>query len=134
MLRRKDTNPTLTSLQGNTPEAAMAGKLAELCGGNTELYQSLARLLILDPKKVNIPQENFLKEAQDFEAKGNRLRAEVGYRVAGALSLYQGDADGVKRYLSKASEIAGDSRGEYKFVLQHLDDAVSVAKKYYGGP
>ena len=103
-----------------------------MTGGNTELYQALARLLILDPKKINIPLETFLTEAQDFETQGNKLRAEVAYRVAGALSLFQGDTEGVRKYFSKALIIAGNSRVEYKMLMDHLDDAVAVAKRYYG--
>ncbi len=131
MLRRKQHNSVPVSL-GNTPEAVMASKLTELCAGDIELCQALARLMILDPKKINIPLETFLTEAQDFEAQGNRLRAEVAYRVAGALSLFQGDTEGVRKYFGKALMIAGNSRGEYKTLVDHLDDAVSIAKKYYG--
>jgi len=132
MLRRKQHNSAPGSALGNTPEAVMASRLMDLTGGNTELYQALARLLILDPKKINIPLETFLIEAQDFETQGNKLRAEVAYRVAGALSLFQGDTEGVRKYFSKALTIAGNSRGEYKMLMDHLDDAVAVAKRYYG--
>ena len=109
----------------------MAARLLELCGGNTELYQSLGRLMILDPKKINLPLGSFLTEAQEFETQGNKLRAEVAYRVAGALSLYQGDVDGVRKYFTKASAIGGSSRTEYQTLMSHLEDAVEVAKKYY---
>ena len=110
----------------------MASKLMDLCGGSTELYQALSRLMILDPKKVNVPLETFLSEAQAYETQGNKLRAEVDYRVAGALSLFQGDTEGVRKYFAKAFMIAGNSRGEYKMLIDHLDDAVAVAKRYYG--
>lgn len=132
LLRRKQHNSAPVAVQGNTPEAAMASKLVDLCGGNTELYQALSRLMILDPKKVNIPLETFLSEAQAYEAQGNKLRAEVDYRVAGALSLFQGDTEGVRKYFAKALMIAGNSRSEYKMLIDHLDDAVAVAKRYYG--
>ena len=132
MLRRKQNNSDTTSnSQGNTPEAAMAGKLSELCGGNTELYQTLGRLMILDPKKINLPLDSLLTDAQEFETQGNKLRAEVAYRVAGALSLYQGDVEGVRKYFTKASMISGGSRAEYQTLMNHLEDAVAVAKKYY---
>ncbi len=133
VLRRKQHNSIPSSSQGNTPEAVMASKLMDLCTGDTELCQALARLMILDPKKINISLETFLKEAQDFETQGNKLRAEVGYRVAGALSLFQGDTEGVRKYFGKALMIAGNSRGEYKTLMDHLDDAVAVAKRYYSG-
>jgi hypothetical protein len=132
MLRRKQHNSVPITLQGNTPEAVMASKLTELCAGDTELCQALARLMILDPKKINIPLETFLTEGQEFETQGNKLRAEVAYRVAGALSLFQGDTEGVRKYFGKALTIAGNSRGEYKTLMDHLDDAVAIAKRYYG--
>ena len=112
-------------------EVSVSSQLKELCGGDNELYVALSHLLLLDPKKIQIPIEIFLDEARDFEAKGNSLRAEVAYRVAGGVSLYKGDIDGVRTYFSKAGSFSGDSRPEYRVIAKRADEAVSIAKKFY---
>ncbi len=85
----------------------------------------------MDPKKIHTPIGNFLDEARDFETKGNSLRAEVAYRIAGGVSLYKGDVDSVRTYFSKAASFSGDSRPEYRVVAKRADEAVSIAKKFY---
>jgi len=87
--------------------------------------------LFLDPKKIVSPLETVLSEAQDHEMKGNRLKAEVGYRVAGSMSLWKGDAEGVRKYFAKASMFAGEARPEYRALAKRSDEAVAIARKYY---
>jgi hypothetical protein len=74
--------------------------------------------MFLDPKKITVPLDAVLKEAQDYEAQGNKLRAEVGYRIAGGISLYKGDVEGVNKYFAKAASFAGDSHPEYQIILK----------------
>ena len=112
-------------------EVSAASRLQELCGGNEELYRALSSLMFLDPKKILTSFENVLNEAREFEEKGNSLRAEVGYRVAGGMSLYKGDVEGVRTHFSKAASLAGNSHTEYKTIAKRADEAVSVARKYY---
>ena len=109
----------------------MTNRLQELCGGDNELYRALSNLMFLDPKKITMSLENILNEAHDFELKGNNIRAEVGYRIAGGVSLYKGDLEGVRTYFSKASSFARDSHPEYGTLAKRADEAVSVARKYY---
>jgi len=112
-------------------EVSAASKLQELCGGNEELYRALSSLMFLDPKKILTSFENVLNEAREFEEKGNSLRAEVGYRVAGGISLYKGDVEGVRTYFSKAASVAGNSHPEYKNMARLAGEATNVARKYY---
>ncbi len=116
----------------NAPEEQIIGRLQELSGGDEELYSALSRLMFLDPKKILSPLENILNEAQEYELKGNKLRAEVGYRIAGGISLYRGDVEGVRKYLSKASSFSGEARPQYKVLAKRAEEAVAVAKKFYG--
>jgi len=113
------------------PESPAAIRLRELCGGDAELYGALSHLLFLDPKKIMTPLDRVLSEAQENEARGNKLRAEVAYRIAGGISLYRGDLDGVSKYFSKAASFSGDSHPEYKAILKKSTEAVAVARKYY---
>lgn len=116
----------------SAPEERIISRLQELSGGDEELYSALARLMFLDPKKILSPLENILNEAQEYEVKGNKLRAEVGYRIAGGVSLYRGDVEGVRKYFSKASSFSGEERFQYKVVAKRAEEAVAVAKKFYG--
>jgi hypothetical protein len=114
-----------------TTESVASNRLRELCGNDAELYTTMSRLMFLDPKKIITPLDKTLKEAQDYEAQGNKLRAEIGYRIAGGISLSKGDLDGVNTYFSKAASIAGDSHPEYQIILKKSREAVAVAGKYY---
>jgi hypothetical protein len=117
--------------QAATLVVSVSSRLRELCGPDEEMYSALSRLMFLDPKKIVSPFETVLSEAQDNETKGNTLRAEVGYRIAGSMSLWTGDAEGVRKYFTKASTFAGEARPEYRTVAKRADDAVSIARKYY---
>ena len=87
--------------------------------------------MFLDPKKIMASPDQVLAEAQEFESQGNKLRAEVGYRIAGGIALYKGDVDGVKKYFEKAASFAGALHPEYQVILKRSEDAMNVARKYY---
>jgi hypothetical protein len=112
-------------------ESLASTRLRELSGGDTDLYGALSHLLFLDPKKITLPLDAVLQEAQDYERQGNKLRAEVGYRIAGGIALYKGDVDGVNRYFAKAASFAGDSHSEYQVIVKRSSEAVAIARKYY---
>jgi len=114
-----------------TSESVITNRLKQLCGDDTDLYLAMSHLMFLDPKKIMIPLDGVLKDAQEYEAQGNKLRAEVGYRIAGGISLSKGDSDGVNKYFSKAAALAGDSHPEYQTILKRSSQAVEVARKYY---
>jgi len=112
-------------------QSVVANRLKELCGGDGDFYKAMSRLMFLDPKKITTPLDRLLSEAQSFEAQGNKLRAEVGYRIAGGISLFKGDLDGMRKYFEKAASFAGDSHPEYQTILKRSDEAVNIARKYY---
>lgn len=116
---------------GTSSESLASTRLRELSGGDADLYGALSRLMFLDPKKITMPLDAVLEEAQDYEKQGNKLRAEVGYRIAGGIALYRGDVDGVNKYFAKAASFAGDSHPEYQVILKRSSEAVGVARKYY---
>jgi len=125
--KSKQKDPSLAA----NPESLAATRLRELCGGDSELFGAMSRLMFLDPKRIMIPIDSVLKEAQVQEAQGNKLRAEVGYRIAGGIALSNGDADGVNQYFSRAVSFAGDSHPEYQIILKRSSEAVAIARKYY---
>lgn len=123
--KQKDPAP------GASSESLTTNRLRELCHGDVDLFSAMSRLMFLDPKKIMTPLDQVLSEAQSYEAQGNKLRAEVGYRIAGGISLYRGDIEGVNKYFSKAASFASDSHPEYQNILKRSSEAVAVAKKYY---
>src|SRR6266700_4743977 len=112
------------------PDSITATRLRELCGDDIDLYGAMTRLMFLDSKKILLPLEGVLKDAQEYEMQGNKLRAEVEYRIAGGISLSRGDADGVNKYFSKAASLAGDSHPEYQPILKRINQAMTIAGKY----
>lgn len=112
-------------------ESLLTNKLKELCGGDADLYGAMSRLMFLDPKKINASLDNIVTDAQNFEGKGDKLRAEVNYRIAGGISLSNGDANGVKTYFGKASIMNGDSHPEYQIIVKRSSEAVSIARRFY---
>jgi len=121
------------SVDGNQvgPEPMVLSKLQEITAGDGEMYQSLSRLLFLDPKKITTSLEDAVSQATTFDSTGNRTRAEVWYRVAGGIALYRGDPEGVRKFFEKAASIAGDRRPEYKTIASRPQDAVNLARKFY---
>ena len=95
------------------------------------MYQTLLRTLFLEPKRITSPLEEVVKQASEFETKGDLLRAELSYRIAGGISLYKGDPAGVRKYFDKASSMAKNSRPEYNTMSRRAEDAVAMARKYY---
>ena len=114
-----------------SPEPVVLSRLQELTGTDSEMYRTMSRLLFLDPKKINTSLEEAVGQATAFESSGNRTRAEVWYRIAGGIALYQGDAEAVRKFFEKAAAIAGESKPEYKTAASRPQEAVALAKKYY---
>ncbi|OLC64508.1 hypothetical protein AUH73_00055 [archaeon 13_1_40CM_4_53_4] len=71
---------------GPSPEPAVLSRLQEITGNDNEMYQSMSRLLFLDPQKITTSLEETVSQATNFESTGNKLRAEVWYRIAGGIA------------------------------------------------
>ena len=113
-------------------------KIKSICQelGKPEL-ESMTSFLYLDSSRIRAPLETVVSEAQEFERKGNLLRAEIGYRIAGMYSLfleasqnptnssllferYFKDAQRTSTYSHKYDVVVGDPRG-----------SLEVARRYY---
>jgi hypothetical protein len=106
-------------------------RLQEITGNDLEMYRSMSRLLFIDPPKITTSLEEAARQASNFEAAGDKTRAEVWYRIAGGIALYKGDAEGVRKFFEKATSVSGNSKPEYATVANQAQEAVSVARKYY---
>ena len=112
-------------------ESVAANRLKELCAGDADLYGALSRLMFLDPKKITTPIEQMVGDGQAFEKQGDKLRAEVNYRIAGGIALSRGDPNAVRTYFEKAASLAVDSKQEYQVLLKRSDEAVNIARRFY---
>lgn len=112
-------------------ESVAANRLKELCAGDADLYGAMSRLMFLDPKKITTTIDQVVSDGQGFEKQGDKLRAEVNYRIAGGIALSRGDSNGMRTYFEKAASMAGDSKPEYQVLLKRSDDAVNIARKFY---
>lgn len=115
----------------NNAETPVTTRLKDLCGGDGDFYGAMSRLMFLDPKRITAPLDRVLADARESEAKGDKLRAEVSYRIAGGIALYRADTASVKNYFGKAASFAGDTRPEYQVILKQSEEAVNIATKYY---
>jgi hypothetical protein len=113
------------------PEPAVLSRLEEITSNDEEMYRSMSRLLFMDPKKITTSSEEAVSQATNFEATGNKIRAEIWYRIAGGIALYKGDTEAVRKFFEKAASISGGSKPEYKTIASRAQDAVSIAGKYY---
>lgn len=112
-------------------ESVAANRLKELCEGDADLYGALSRLMFLDPKKITTNIDQVVSDGQTFEKQGDKLRAEVNYRIAGGIALSRGDSNGVRTYFEKAASVAGDAKPEYQVLLKQRDQAVNIARRFY---
>ena len=130
---RKKNQPSPSGNPTGNQEPMILSKLQEITATDAEMYQSLSRLLFLDPKKITTSLEDAVSQATNFDSMGNKTRAEVWYRIAGGIALYRGDPESVRKFFEKASSIAGDRRPEYKTIASRPLDAVNFARKFYEG-
>src|SRR6266496_1054579 len=96
---KKKNQPPPTGSPLENQEALVLSKLQEITVGDAEMYQSLSRLLFLDPKKITTSLEDAVSQATSFDSSGSKTRAEVWYRIAGGIALYRGDSDTVRQLL-----------------------------------
>ena len=106
--------------------------------GKPELIGAMSNFLYLGPNRIRVPLESFLSEAQEYETKGNNLRAEVSYRIAGSLSLFR-EGTSVNylnpgltfvNHFKAAQRLAADPR-KYDSLLSDPKGSLEIARRYY---
>ena len=110
--------------------------LKQLCGEDSELYETLSRTILLNPAQaLKEGVDSYLQKAKEFEEKGDPLRARIMYQVAGEVALYEGKTDQVQKFFKKCveTETNPEMQKVYQFYTnkKNLDKAVTVARKYY---
>lgn len=117
--------------QNDSADTVIPTRLQEIVGKDTDLYWAMSRVMFLDPKRVTTPLEQAVRQASEHESAGNKIRAEVWYRIAGGIALYKGDVDEVRKFFQKALLVSGQDRREYKIISEQPERAVEISTKYY---
>ena len=98
---KKKNQPSPPGSPPENQEPLVLSRLQEITVGDAEMYQSLSRLLFLDPKKITTSLEDAVSQATSFDSSGSKTRAEVWYRIAGGIALYRGDSESVRKFSKK---------------------------------
>lgn len=101
--------------------------LKKLCGDDKETYEALLNTIFLDPRKIETSMGEAAKKAKKFEKSGDKTKAEMWYKIAGGLAIYQGSVAKVKKYFGKCEEL---SNVKYP-ILKIPEKAVKKAQEYY---
>jgi len=117
-------------------EPAKKTLLEELCGDDSELYQTLSKTTLLNPSMTLKEGINHhVEKAQEYEKTGDHVRARIAYQVAGELSLYQGQLAQTQKFFKKAAEVDPDFVNrkvfEYYGKKENAERALAVAKEFY---
>jgi len=62
-------------------------ELEQLCGDDTETYESLLNTMFLNPKLIDVSMREAAANAKKFEKEKDFVRAAVWYRIAGGLAI-----------------------------------------------
>ncbi|MGB9676132.1 MAG: hypothetical protein ACPL0C_02960 [Candidatus Bathyarchaeales archaeon] len=102
-------------------------ELENLCGGDKEVYEMLLDTMLLDPKKVGVNMKEAAENAKKFEKENDLIRANIWYRVAGGLAIYEGNVKKVLEYFGESQRISGTNHS----ILKDPEKAVAKAQEYY---
>jgi hypothetical protein len=102
-------------------------ELEQLCGDDKEVYEMLLNTMFLDPKKVGVTMKEAAENARKFEKEKDSIKANVWYKVAGGLAIYEGNVKKVIEYFSESQRISGVSYP----ILKEPERAVAKAQEYY---
>jgi len=117
--------------EGKIPEAEstkLITELEQLCGDDKETYQALLDTMFLDPRKIETSMKEAAENAKRFEKEKDLLKANVWYKIAGSLAIYEGDVKKVVEFFSESEKI---SPGTKYLILKNPERAVAKAREYY---
>jgi len=119
-----------------TAQPAEKTLLGSLCKDDQELYEVMARTILLNPETVVKEGANFyLEKAQNYEKDGNRIGARTAYQTAGEISLYEGKLPLVQKFFKKAADVDPEypNRKIFEFFgkKENAERALAVAKEFY---
>lgn len=126
VFRRKKKNNQNIDVETVNAQKAQT-ELEKLCGEDKEVYEMLFNTLLLDPRKVGVTMKEAAENAKKSEKENDFVRANVWYRVAGELAIYEGNVKKVVEYFSESQRISGVNHP----ILKDPERAVAKAQEYY---
>ncbi|MGB9740983.1 MAG: hypothetical protein ACP5IM_07245 [Candidatus Bathyarchaeia archaeon] len=102
-------------------------ELEQLCRDDKEVYEALLNTMYLNPKKLGVTMKEAAENAKKAEKEKDLVRANLWYRIAGGLAIYEGNVKKVVEYFSESQKISGFSYP----ILKVPEKAVAVAQEYY---
>lgn len=103
-------------------------ELEVVCADDPEALEALRDVMFLDPRRINVSEEEAAAKAKEFEDAGDHFRAWVWYKIAGGLAIYHGDMGKVKQYFGRCAKLRPDASLK---ILEIPDRAVKKAQEYY---
>jgi hypothetical protein len=102
-------------------------ELELLCGDDKEAYEALLNTMYLNPKKLGVTMKEAAENAKKAEKEKDFVKANLWYRIAGGLAIYEGNVKKVVEYFGECQKISG---APYP-ILKIPEKAVAIAQEYY---
>lgn len=102
-------------------------ELEQLCGDDKEVYEALLNTMYLNPKKIGVTTKEATENAKKAERDKDLVKANLWYRIAGGLALYEGNVKKVVEYFGEYQKISGVLHP----ILKNPEKAVAIAQEYY---
>jgi|GEM_PF-2435339 hypothetical protein len=105
-------------------------------GGDEEMYYTMERFLLLDPKRqIELLGgiEALHAEGDLAKAEGNLTKARISYENAAKVALYMQDNDAAVKFLMLADEVSEkeEERRIHNKLLKNMEEALRISKEYY---
>lgn len=91
-------------------------------------YEALRQTMFLDPRKPEASSSEIAEKAKKAEKDKDPLVVTQLYEEAGSLAIYEGDAEKVEEYFSKAQKMSPNRKYP---ILKNPEKAVAKAQEYY---
>jgi hypothetical protein len=102
-----------------------------------EMYDAIEFFLLGDPNR-QIEQlgdiDGVLEKGNQAKAQSDYVKARYNYETAAKILMYRQNKEGLRKCLVLAQEVTEESDKHFAFqrtILDNLDEALSVSKKYY---
>jgi len=103
-------------------------ELEHLCGDDKETYEALLDTMFLDPRKIETSMKEAAENARRFEKEKNFVKANVWYKIAGGLAIYEGNVKKVVEFFGECERISPSTKYS---IIKNPERAVTKAHEYY---
>jgi len=112
----------------NVESAKLITELERLCEDDKATYEALLNTMFLDPRKIEISMKEAAENAKRFEREKDFLKADVWYKIAGGIAIYEGNVKKVVEFFGECERLLPDTK---YLILKNPEKAVLKAQEYY---